>query len=160
MAACLASNDGGLLVLLARLAENAICSKEFWILLVSAWALGYVVLVLLAAHSAGMQRSLMYIAWTGRLSSRPEKLQDLRHQGLSANVRNIHCDTEDGITLHGYHMAPARLTPALADIHTSAAGKGKGTKHNAVDAFFDDHLAHAKVVILYMHGIALDRAFR
>lgn len=157
-AACMTSvSNDGLLVWLARFVENVILSKTACFVLISSFLIGYVALILSAAHSADMQRGLMYLAWTGRLRGRPEKLQDLRYQGLSVNVRNVHCDTEDGIALHGYHMAPSRLTSAATDVHTTVAGKG--AKRQAIDAFFDSHLASARVVVLYLHGIALDRAF-
>ena len=39
--------------------------------------------------------------------------------------------TSDGITLHGYHMMPARLTAAIASFQVTQ--KGKNTKRAALD---------------------------
>ncbi len=135
---------------------NIIPSKSTWFILLGTLLVFYFVLVMSAAHSISMQRNLTYLQWT-KLWRRPALLKDLRYQGLSINTRNIQCGTSDGITLHGYHMMPARLTAAIASFQVTQ--KGKNTKRAALDEFFDAHLADAKGVVLYIHGIALDRAF-
>jgi pimeloyl-ACP methyl ester carboxylesterase len=116
----------------------------------------YIAIVILAAHSEMMQRGLMFLTWT-KIFTRTDQLQNLKYQGLSVNTRNIHIETEDGVQLHGYHMAPARLSTKLAQYKVSETGAKR--QRQALDEAFDRELASAKIVFIYMHGIALTRAF-
>ena len=131
-------------------------------LLVVAGFAVYVSFILAASHSATLQRGMMYINWTRAFRS-PQNLKNLRALGIHTHTRSVHCETEDGITLHGYHMIPVEHSKAvsklLADTHAQGKGSNRAGKRQSVDAYFEEALRSAPYVVLYMHGIGLDRSF-
>lgn len=74
-------------------------------------------------------------------------LKDLQRFGLS-HARNLNFTTEDGLTLHGYHLVP----PSIFSKHSKPISTWNSTD-------FDYSLAHADKIVIYFHGNGATRAF-
>mmetsp|Transcript_44872 Transcript_44872/g.103807 ORF Transcript_44872/g.103807 Transcript_44872/m.103807 type:complete len:402 (+) Transcript_44872:51-1256(+) len=102
----------------------------------------YIIVCIGLVLSHAFQRALLYMHWI----KFPRSLQCLEKFHIAQFARRISCQTADGETLHGWHLAPTRFGPALAKLHDDEIEREK---------FFDHKLADVtEPVIVFMHGQA------
>eukprot|EP00403_Amphidinium_massartii_P002218 CAMPEP_0178380052 /NCGR_PEP_ID=MMETSP0689_2-20121128/5261_1 /TAXON_ID=160604 /ORGANISM="Amphidinium massartii, Strain CS-259" /LENGTH=408 /DNA_ID=CAMNT_0020000177 /DNA_START=32 /DNA_END=1255 /DNA_ORIENTATION=- len=102
----------------------------------------YVVVAFCLLVSPAFQRGLLYMHWV----KWPRRMHQLADFNVAHFARNISCRTEDGETLHGWHLAPTRHAPDLVKVQDEEMLREK---------FFDHMLADgSEPVIVFMHGQA------
>jgi abhydrolase domain-containing protein 12 len=129
---------------------------QFVASLVSVLLVFYCSFIITVSHNKTLQIGMMYLNWTKKFRA-SDQLRNLRSLGLQSQCRNIETKTEDGLILNGYHMIPSRHSLKVNTLNANETSKSK--KNKDIDTYFEQSLNASKLVFLYMHGIALDRAF-
>ena len=117
----------------------ACCGNTFIII-----AGAYMVLSFLMITSPYFQALVTYghfIKWSGRDLTQLESLN-------LAEARNVAFETEDGLNIYGWHVAPPN--EALLQAHI--------VNNTERELFFDYGLAHAERIVVFFHGNSATRA--